>query len=52
VGDDEKQKVFQEIVPHKTDDLIRDVFGNYVIIFRLVLYFSALTPPIGHPKIL
>ncbi|KIM49100.1 hypothetical protein M413DRAFT_59702, partial [Hebeloma cylindrosporum] len=31
VGDDEKQQVFQEIVPHKTDDLIRDVFGNYVI---------------------
>ncbi|KDR81636.1 hypothetical protein GALMADRAFT_239707 [Galerina marginata CBS 339.88] len=29
--DDEKQKIFEEIVPLKTEQLIRDVFGNYVI---------------------
>ncbi|KAF8910948.1 armadillo-type protein [Gymnopilus junonius] len=28
---EEKQKIFDEIVPSKADQLIKDVFGNYVI---------------------
>lgn len=28
--DEEKQRVFDEIVPTKTTQLIQDVFGNYV----------------------
>ncbi|KAF8964702.1 armadillo-type protein [Flammula alnicola] len=30
-SEEEKETVFNEIVPHKTDELVRDVFGNYVI---------------------
>jgi hypothetical protein len=53
VGEEEKQNVFQEIVPNKTDDLIRDVFGNYVSIFRhILLYFLHYHFSPGHPKIL
>jgi soluble P-type ATPase len=32
--DEEKQRVFDEIVPTKTTQLIQDVFGNYVSIIH------------------
>jgi hypothetical protein len=47
---EEKQGVFDEIVPDNALQLIQDVFGNYVcyyLMFRLLLH---LTTSAGHPK--
>lgn len=47
---EEKQGVFDEIVPDNALQLIQDVFGNYVccdLMFRSLLH---LTASIGHPK--
>jgi len=35
--EDDRQKVFEEVFPEKTDMLIQDVFGNYVRYARLCL---------------
>lgn len=37
--DEEKQRVFDEIVPIKTTQLIQDVFGNYVSTILLISIF-------------
>jgi hypothetical protein len=38
--DEEKQRVFDEIVPIKTTQLIQDVFGNYVSTIHSVSIFT------------
>lgn len=38
--DEEKQRVFDEIVPIKTTQLIQDVFGNYVSTIHSISIFS------------
>ena len=45
--DEEKQRVFDEIVPIKTTQLIQDVFGNYVSTIRSI---STFTDDSGFPS--
>lgn len=49
--EDEKQAIFDEIMPQHALRLIQDVFGNYV---RTPIQLSSVTHPalLGHPKAL
>ena len=47
---EEKQIVFDEIVPDNTLQLIQDVFGNYVRSFARLRIICKLNLPLGDPK--
>jgi pumilio RNA-binding family len=48
---EEKQMIFDEIVPDNTLQLVQDVFGNYVSRSHSH-YIIFLTSSLGHPKAL